>query len=142
MIDTGDPNNFQKNERGHPYQPTFAPISSFEDKKITQIACGGEHTIFITQDQEVYACGSGGKGQLGLGDRDDRHEPCLLTSLRNSGRSIQQVKCGNQCTILLAGKFHPVSLQQRCMDTIRSNSINIDENYNSSYNTDIKHDKY
>ena len=35
--------------------------------KVTEAACGEEHTIVLTQKGEVYAFGSNRKGQLGTG---------------------------------------------------------------------------
>ena len=30
-------------------------------------ACGGDFTVAVTEDGELFACGKGGQGQLGLG---------------------------------------------------------------------------
>ena len=35
--------------------------------KVTEAACGEEHTVVLTQKGEVYAFGSNRKGQLGTG---------------------------------------------------------------------------
>lgn len=32
-----------------------------------QIVCGQDHTLFLTEDGKVYACGWGADGQTGLG---------------------------------------------------------------------------
>lgn len=44
-----------------------AHIEFFDHIKIKQISCGRYHTLFLTQEGEVYACGQHSLGQLGLG---------------------------------------------------------------------------
>jgi alpha-tubulin suppressor-like RCC1 family protein len=44
-------------------------------EKVWKIACGGNHTLALTQSGQLYAFGSNARGQLGFGDRDDRSEP-------------------------------------------------------------------
>lgn len=34
---------------------------------VLQIVCGQDHTLFLTEDGKVYACGWGADGQTGLG---------------------------------------------------------------------------
>ena len=38
-------------------------------RSVIQIACGDEHTVLLTCVGEVYACGNGVHGALGLGSR-------------------------------------------------------------------------
>jgi alpha-tubulin suppressor-like RCC1 family protein len=35
--------------------------------QVIKVAAGLEHSVFLTNDGEVYACGEGEHGQLGLG---------------------------------------------------------------------------
>lgn len=46
-----------------------------------QIACGSEHSFALTKDGELYSWGLNFKGQLGLGDFENRHEPSLVEGL-------------------------------------------------------------
>lgn len=50
------------------YTPSLVckPLSSF---KCIHVACGGQHTIAVTDDDDVYGFGSDRHGQLGLGKR-------------------------------------------------------------------------
>ena len=38
--------------------------------KTILIECGGAHSLFLSQDNDVFACGSNDKGQLGLSSGD------------------------------------------------------------------------
>ena len=46
-----------------------------------QVAAGCGYTVFVTADRLVYtyACGLNDEGQLGVGDREDRLVPALVT---------------------------------------------------------------
>ena len=35
--------------------------------KVAAVACGAEHTLLLSRSGELYAFGSGKRGQLGLG---------------------------------------------------------------------------
>ena len=49
------------------------------NKSVLQVAAGNSHTIFVTADGLVFACGFNDEGQLGVGDTDDRLAPTLVT---------------------------------------------------------------
>jgi RCC1 and BTB domain-containing protein len=51
---------------------------------------------------EVYACGRGEDGQLGVGDTTDRFEPKLLTHLK--GKDVVQIGCGSGHTVALVSE--------------------------------------
>jgi alpha-tubulin suppressor-like RCC1 family protein len=39
----------------------------FQGKLIKMVACGDDHSVFLTRDYELKACGHGSNGQLGVG---------------------------------------------------------------------------
>ena len=70
---------------------------------ITQIACGAYHTMFLTDDGNVYGVGLNYNYQLGYSDRDDQSTPRHLSWFREGGNNItiSQIACGNIYTMFL-----------------------------------------
>ena len=58
---------------------------------IKMIACGSEHTM-VASDSTVFSWGANDGGRLGLGDLENRSEPCKITSLQ--GLKIIDISCG------------------------------------------------
>ena len=50
-------------------------LAQFEIGKIKSISAGGNHSLLLTENGEVYAMGYNKSGQLGLGDTTDRTTP-------------------------------------------------------------------
>jgi alpha-tubulin suppressor-like RCC1 family protein len=55
----------------------------------TSIAAGDGHTLFSTESGDVYSCGRGRQGQLGLPSRENHLAPTLVAEL--SHESIVRV---------------------------------------------------
>ena len=66
QLGLGSPQGFPQNERGHPFQADFCLIEKLQHLKIRQIACGGEHSVAVSESGEVGG-GGGGLGWVGLG---------------------------------------------------------------------------
>ena len=49
--------------------------------RVTAVACGSHHTLALTSAGALYAWGQNLSGQLGTGDKEDRHTPTLVASL-------------------------------------------------------------
>jgi alpha-tubulin suppressor-like RCC1 family protein len=45
-------------------QPEFTILNELQDKVIKDVACGSNHALFLTNDGQVYALGTGQFGQL------------------------------------------------------------------------------
>jgi len=120
QLGLGDPSEFPRNERNHPFQANFLAVDSLRGKRVIQIACGGEHSVALSDTGEVFTFGAGTKGQLGHGVATNEHFPRLLKELRRTRRNVSQVACGNNCTLILANHFEPPSLLDRCCEVIRS----------------------
>lgn len=50
-------------------------IEAIRDKRVVGVACGGWHTLLWTDEGEMFACGKGEYGRLGLGHEESRTEP-------------------------------------------------------------------
>lgn len=79
--------------------PSPQPIECLTALPIRLIACGGDHSVIISNSGAVYAWGKNNKGQLGLGDTENRAFPTQVRSLRN--QKICYVACGAEHTICL-----------------------------------------
>ena len=45
---------------------------------VVEVVCGMDHSLFLTKDGEVFACGWGADGQTGLGSSQPTSEPTLV----------------------------------------------------------------
>ena len=69
--------------------------------KVVQIACGWNHSLFLTANNVVYSCGRGKYGQLGLGIMIDTGSPPKPIPL---DERIVQIACGSEHSLLLSDK--------------------------------------
>lgn len=80
-------------------------ITALKGTPMAMVAAGAEHTAAVSQDGGLYGWGWGRYGNLGLGDRADRHVPEKVTSVE--GEKMAKVACGWRHTITVneAGKL-------------------------------------
>jgi len=81
--------------------------------RVIMVACGFEHTLVLTGKRQVWSCGNGRDGRLGLGDQVNRHELTLVEPEsflpRIAGaKSLQHA--GNEICMLAGGLRHSVAL--------------------------------
>ena len=76
--------------------------TAFNNLTITAIACGGTHSLFLTNDGKVYGCGRNANGELGLNDTTNRSVPTLITTTTVGGTptafnnlTISAIECGH-----------------------------------------------
>ncbi|XP_063490407.1 X-linked retinitis pigmentosa GTPase regulator isoform X7 [Symphalangus syndactylus] len=68
-------------------------------EKVIQVACGGEHTVVLTENA-VYTFGLGQFGQLGLGTfLFETSEPKVVENIRD--QTISYISCGENHTALI-----------------------------------------
>ncbi|XP_047668106.1 probable E3 ubiquitin-protein ligase HERC3 isoform X2 [Tachysurus fulvidraco] len=82
--------------------PSFHPPQLLESLcgiPLTQISAGGYHSFALSLSGAVFGWGRNCAGQLGLGDRDDRHVPVCVKSL-NLKKTVF-ISCGEYHTAVL-----------------------------------------
>ena len=67
--------------------------------KVTTLSCGAEHTCMLTSTGTLYACGSGKRGQLGLGHTEAAVLPQHVNTPRRAIAAT--VSCGGYHTAVL-----------------------------------------
>jgi alpha-tubulin suppressor-like RCC1 family protein len=91
QLGTGD-----REDRLTPVKITTFPVGT---DPIKEISTGYAHTMFLTETGEVYACGSGGYGQLGTGDYLDRLTPVKITTFPVGTDPIKEISAGGFHTV-------------------------------------------
>ena len=79
--------------------PKKITFNEKDNNKIIDIKCGGEHTVFLSNNGKVYACGHGYYGQLGLGNNKNIKSPILVQSLSN--KNVIEIGAGWSHTLVL-----------------------------------------
>jgi mitogen-activated protein kinase kinase kinase 9 len=90
-------------------------ISTFQGKRIEAASCGAEHSMAITSDGEVYAWGLNIKGQLGLGDCENRTLPTLVAHVSQSisSQSSTKLQRREKPYALACGALHSLVVTDR-----------------------------
>uniref|UniRef100_A0A1J3H009 Ultraviolet-B receptor UVR8 n=1 Tax=Noccaea caerulescens TaxID=107243 RepID=A0A1J3H009_NOCCA len=68
------------------------PVPSLESVRITQIACGGYHSLALTEEGKVLSWGHGGHGQLGNSSLRNQKIPTEIEALAD--KKIVFIACG------------------------------------------------
>jgi len=79
-------------------KPTLIP--DLEHVNIIQAACGRNHSLFLTDEGVVYACGDNKSGQCGIGNNSTQvvQKP---TRINYRGPPIVKVGCGAEFSAIL-----------------------------------------
>ncbi len=70
------------------------------------ISCGSKHSAFLSMDGYLYTCGSGERGQLGIGMMTLKEYQPQRVKLDLGEDRIKQIACGNVNTAFLTDKNH------------------------------------
>ena len=81
----------------------FWNCTVFLNIPVKLVACGEEHLIFVSDCFQVFSFGGNKYGQLGLGDKVERKDPCEIRSL--SEKHVNRVSSGprHSCAITEVG---------------------------------------
>jgi alpha-tubulin suppressor-like RCC1 family protein len=86
-------------------EPTL--VEPFCEDKPVQVSCGNQHTLILTESNNVYATGHGGYGILGTGDANDELVFVAITALENTlaeGEKVVKIRCGSNFSALITNK--------------------------------------
>jgi alpha-tubulin suppressor-like RCC1 family protein len=75
-------------------RPTSIDLSG---EKVVQVACGNQHSLFLTESGKLYATGHGAYGILGTGDTSDELLPVEISCLEATllpGEKVVKISCG------------------------------------------------
>ncbi|XP_020532779.1 ultraviolet-B receptor UVR8 isoform X2 [Jatropha curcas] len=88
------------------WRPKLLRTSSFSNQDLKSIACGGAHTLFLTEEGHVYAAGLNDFGQLGVSGNDTY----IMKPIEVSGleKEIIQISAGyhHSCAITVDGELY------------------------------------
>jgi alpha-tubulin suppressor-like RCC1 family protein len=57
-------------------------VEELQGKGVRAVACGGFHSVALSDTGSVYCWGGGDKGQLGLGNDKSQTLPCVVDALQ------------------------------------------------------------
>jgi regulator of chromosome condensation len=107
-----DENHIRCDERGRPricLRPTAVP----NVEQAVDVACGNEHSIFITKSGAAYSSGFGSQGQLGLGSDNDVEVATLIGAKAVLNRFLIRAGAGGNRSVV-AG-FHKKRLESQTL---------------------------
>lgn len=79
-------------------EPTL--IADLEHVNVIQAACGRNHSLFLTDNGVVYACGDNKSGQCGIGNNSTQ-QVLKPTRINYRGPPIIKVGCGAEFSVIL-----------------------------------------
>lgn len=79
-------------------------VSSLGNIRVQYVACGESHTAVITKHGNLYTCGDGRHGKLGMGEESFSNLFKLEKVTRFDNFMVQKVACGGCHTLVIAVK--------------------------------------
>ena len=82
-------------------------MAALSEVKVEKVSCGAFHTLIVTADNELYACGAGEFGECGKGDNKNLHVPTkivipkLKSKDKNEAASIIDARAGGKHSMVL-----------------------------------------
>ncbi|XP_037544147.1 RCC1-like G exchanging factor-like protein [Nematolebias whitei] len=69
--------------------------------RVVQVACGQDHSLFLTETGKVFACGWGADGQTGLGHHSVSSQPVEVGG-DLAGVAVQQISSYGDCSLAVS----------------------------------------
>lgn len=89
--------------------PTPKQVTSLGNIQVRYVACGESHTAVVTKHGNLYTCGDGRHGKLGMGEESFSNLFKLEKVTRFDGFTVQKAACGGCHTLVTAIKTTEVS---------------------------------
>jgi alpha-tubulin suppressor-like RCC1 family protein len=87
-------------------RPVALPAAAFNGERVAAVACGRDHTLFLTTGGSVYSCGLDDMGQCGTGFAARfQRVPVLVRGLSGQGQAQ-----GRRVVAVAAGEYHSVAV--------------------------------
>ena len=90
----------------HRKTPTLVPRASFDDEAVLMVACGGLHTVAVTEAGGVFTFGDGDDHQLGHGARGCQRTPLRVPAAGFHNERVVMAAAGNRHTVALSEAGH------------------------------------
>lgn len=101
----------RKGQLGHTHDPSLKQtprlVDALENVFIVQVACGGNHTVAITDTGVMYSWGWAKYGQTGHGDRQMNKIPRKID--HENAKEIVKIAAGNKHTLAINRRGHGIS---------------------------------
>ena len=81
---------------------------NYDAIRIIEISAGMNHSLFLTNDGNVYSCGQNVFGQLGLGNKEPENRPTLIQSVNN----IKKISCGMYHNLFLGFRQGTTNMEE------------------------------
>lgn len=81
--------------------PAVHKVRGLENVTIKKVVCGSDHTLFLTEEGEVYACGWGADGQTGIGHYNNEWMPTKVKG-DIDGEKIVNLSSTADCVLAVA----------------------------------------
>ncbi len=77
-------------------------VQALKTVRVRRVAAGASHTLFLTSEGKVFACGSGGMGRLGVGHRETVLAPVPVE--RAESHVVIQISAGGAHSALVTDR--------------------------------------
>ena len=74
----------------------------FGGVRVTMVACGGSHTLMLTEQGTVFGHGRSDHGELGIVSRLFQTEPVEIDAAKFDGDSVAFIAAGSFCSVVIA----------------------------------------